>query len=94
MMRIVGGGDCDELDHLDEAVTKSRSSFKTLFNKGVEYQAYLNRVVGPEPDKSGSSLERELTDKTGRRTDGAGVTPIQEAGVDGHRVVEIRRFST
>ncbi|XP_019863252.1 PREDICTED: uncharacterized protein LOC109592159, partial [Amphimedon queenslandica] len=39
------GGDCDEVDHLDEAVTKSRSSFKTMFNKGVKYQAYLKRVV-------------------------------------------------
>ena len=39
--------DCDELDHLhvDEALTKSSSSFKTMFNKGVKYQSYLNRVV-------------------------------------------------
>ena len=37
--------DCDELDHLDEALTKSSRSFKTMFNKGVKYQSYLNRVV-------------------------------------------------
>lgn len=41
------GVDCDELllGHLDEALTKSRSSFKTIFNKGVKYQAYLKSVV-------------------------------------------------
>ena len=45
--------DCDELDHLDEALTKSSSSFKTMFNKGVKYQSYLNRVV--ETKSSGGS---------------------------------------